>query len=79
MRYSVFAFPYNDKGISRRYFEEILKSGGIDILFGTRGMIKDNYSCSLQRFWMEAYVLPAEKIVAMQYAKQLVRTAIGRG
>jgi len=79
LRYSVFAFPYNDKGISRRYFEEILKSGSVDILFGTRSMIKDNYSCSLQRFWMEAYVLPAEKIVAMQYARQLVRTAIGRG
>ena len=77
LNYSVFAFPHSDSGVSEGYFNQIKKSGLVDISFGTSGMIKDIIPNNLQRFSLEKPLLPAENIIALQFAKRLWRIVKG--
>lgn len=76
--YGAFAFPFSDSRVSNRYFEEVSGSAYVDISFGTSGMVKDIYANVLQRFSMEGTPMPAERIVARQYAEKLARVMIGK-
>lgn len=71
--YGAFAFPHTDRNVERRFFLEILATGLVDISFGTGGMINEHLSMHLQRFSMEKPVLPAERIIAMQYARKALK------
>jgi peptidoglycan/xylan/chitin deacetylase (PgdA/CDA1 family) len=77
LNYSVFAFPHSDYGVSKKYYSQIKKSGLVDISFGTSGMIEDIIPNSFQRFSLEKPLLPAENIIALQYAKRLWRILKG--
>jgi peptidoglycan/xylan/chitin deacetylase (PgdA/CDA1 family) len=77
LNYSVFAFPHSDNGVSKKYYNQIKKSGLVDISFGTSGMIEDIIPNNLQRFSLERPLLPAEKIIALQCAKRLWRIVRG--
>jgi len=69
--YGAFAFPYNDIGISKKYFEEVFAKAYVDISFGTSGMIKDTYPKNLQRFCMDSTLLSAQEEVANLYKSEL--------
>ncbi len=73
LNYSVFAFPHTDNNVSKRFFEEIYKSGLIDVSFGTGGMINDIFSNNIQRFSLEKPLMPAEKILGLHFARKLYR------
>lgn len=73
LHYGVFAFPHSDIGVSKKYFQKIEQSGLIDISFGTSGIIDDCISYNFQRFSLERTLMPAEKIIALQFAKRLWR------
>lgn len=73
LNYGAFAFPHTDRHVEERFFLEIQASKQVDISFGTDGMINGKLSRHLQRFSLEKPVLPAEKIIAMQYARNLWR------
>ena len=74
--YGAFAFPFNDDGVNKKYFDEVFKI--IDISFGASDMKTDSCSKNLQRFWMEATFREAKEIVSMQYAVKLLRNIIGK-
>jgi peptidoglycan/xylan/chitin deacetylase (PgdA/CDA1 family) len=71
--YGAFAFPHSDNGVSKEYFNQIEKSGLVDVSFGTSGIIKDYVPHHFQRFSLEKPLRPAKNILAYQYAKRLWR------
>lgn len=50
--YRIFAAPFHDVGLSRKYFEAIL-NGHIDVSFGIEGTLSEPVSRNFQRFNME--------------------------
>jgi peptidoglycan/xylan/chitin deacetylase (PgdA/CDA1 family) len=55
--YRVFAFPYGDFDVPRQVLEETLDAGEADLLFGTRGVIRDEFHPRLiQRLWAENHM-----------------------
>jgi peptidoglycan/xylan/chitin deacetylase (PgdA/CDA1 family) len=78
LAYGVFAFPYNDHGVSREFFRRLGDSGEVEITFGTSGMVEDCVARHLQRLSLEKPPMPAEKIVALEYGRKLYRMAKGK-
>jgi peptidoglycan/xylan/chitin deacetylase (PgdA/CDA1 family) len=76
INYSVFAFPHMDNGVSKQYYKEMFDNLGVDISFGTSGMINDVFNNNLHRIKMENSTLPAEKIIAEEYVRKLYRIII---
>jgi hypothetical protein len=72
--YSVFAFPHSDTGVTNKYFTEINKAGLVDISFGTAGMIEDCIPNNFQRLSLEKPIVPAQKIIALHFAKNIYRS-----
>lgn len=70
LSYGVFAFPYTDRNVGENLLSEIRANGLVDISFGTSGMINGKLSRHLQRFSLEKPLLPAERLIALQYAKK---------
>ncbi len=76
LSYGVFAFPHNGQNasdVSDLYFRNAHKSGLIDLTFGTDGMTNNIISRNLQRVSFEKPLLPARKILALQYLKYLYK------
>ena len=71
--YGVFAFPFSDHGISRKFFARLSHSGLVDASFGTAGLIDDSVPNHLQRFSLEKPIDTAERIVTFQHARKLRR------
>ncbi len=71
LNYGAFAFPHSDLGVSKTYFDEIKKTGLVDISFGTAGLIEDCVENNIQRFSLEKPLLPAKNIFSMHAAKRL--------
>lgn len=76
--YGAFAFPHSDNAVSKKYFKQIGESGLVDISFGTSGMIEDCTQSNFQRFSLEKPLMPAAKIIAMQYIKNIYRILKGK-
>ena len=76
--YGVFAFPYNDHGVSREFFRRLGESGEVEVTFGTSGMVEDCVARHLQRLSLEKPPMPAEKIIALECARKLFRMAKGK-
>ncbi|MGA8753737.1 MAG: polysaccharide deacetylase family protein [Candidatus Deferrimicrobium sp.] len=74
--YGAFAFPHTDRGVEDRLFSVIQASGWMDVSFGTGGMINERLSRHLQRFSLEKPLLPAGRIIAMQYSKRFFRGSL---
>jgi peptidoglycan/xylan/chitin deacetylase (PgdA/CDA1 family) len=54
LNYRVFAFPYGEFDIPRQTLQRVLDEGRIDLLFGTRGLVTDEFHPRLlQRVWAE--------------------------
>ena len=76
--YGAFAFPHSDNNVSKRFFVELYNSGLVDVSFGTSGMLIDSFPNNLQRFSMEKPLLPAKRILALQYTRKLFKLLTGR-
>jgi peptidoglycan/xylan/chitin deacetylase (PgdA/CDA1 family) len=74
-----FAFPHSDAGVKMDFFRTLFNEGTLAVSFGTGGMLPHFFSRNLQRFTMEKTLLPAESILAKQYARVLYRTMTGQG
>ncbi len=74
-----FAFPHSDAGVSPAFFRHIFERSGIDITFGTRGMIEDSQRGHFQRFSMEKVSGPAGRILLHYRARACLRRLRGRG
>ena len=77
--YRVFAFPHSDLGISSTFFERISTEEGIQLTFGTAGMVQDSISNNLQRFSLEKPKMPANEIIALHWARYCKRKIKGLG
>lgn len=75
--YGAFAFPHSDHKVTTEFFEELYNSGLVDISFGTSGMINDSYSNNLQRFSLEKPLMPAKRIIALQFARKFIKILTG--
>lgn len=76
--YCAFATPHSDKGISKKYFDEIFKSKCVDFSFGTSAFTIDLYNNSIQRQWMEDTYKTAEKIFFKYFAIMAIRSMLGK-
>ena len=76
--YNAFAFPYNDRGVSRRLFEAIFEAG-IEVSFGTTGFRRDPVRRSLQRVSFEHRETDASRQLRSLFLKQGMRRGIGAG
>ena len=77
--YGAFAFPHNDEGVSREFFQTIQESGLIDITFGTGGMTNGGVESHKQRINLEEPLLPARGIIAWQHTRRLYKQLRGKG
>ena len=74
--YGAFAFPHTDYGVSKKFFIDFYNSGLVDISFGTSGMLDDNIKNNFQRFSLEKPLMPARKLIALNYARRIYKTAL---
>ena len=52
--YRVFAFPYGEFDVPRETLQRVFEHGQVDLLFGTRGLVRDEFHPRLvQRVWAE--------------------------
>jgi len=77
LNYGVFAFPHSDYNVSHEFFTRLSNSGLVDLSFGTAGLVNDRVSNNLQRFSLEKPIDRAERIVAFQHARKLLKLATG--
>ncbi len=77
--YRVFAFPFTDDGIGKKYFEEVYETGHavMDLSFGTAGLKRDVNPRHLQRVAMEGEFDTAEQAVKAAYAKGWMQQSLG--
>jgi peptidoglycan/xylan/chitin deacetylase (PgdA/CDA1 family) len=71
--YGVFAFPHTDAGLSMEFFQQVRRSGLIDITFGNGGLAGGGTRCHLPRVNLEDPSQSATEILAWQYARRLFR------
>ena len=78
LTYGVFAFPFEDVGVSRPFFDELFRKGQIDLTFGAAGLIDEDIPNHLQRVCMEAYGATAKHILAYHHARRTMTMLSGR-
>lgn len=76
--YGAFAFPFNDIGISNRFFSEMNRRGMCDIFFGTSDMRECNIKNNFERFFLEGSSISARHFTSAVYLKLLLYRAIGK-
>lgn len=63
----LFAFPFTDHGVSRRFFETIFSDKKVDFSFGSAGIKGDVNARHFQRMGMEELGATAEQILTAEY------------
>lgn len=76
MKYRAFAFPFEDLGVKKAFFEKIEKR--VDISFGTSGVKSDDIPFHYQRTCMEKGRRTAADIIRSEYAYYQWARWIGR-
>ena len=71
--YGIFAFPFNDEGLSANFFKEIKKSNLIDVFFSADGFLDDECKINYHRFWMESTTENAKEIVIRNMKEKFIR------
>lgn len=79
LSYGAFAFPHTDKNVSKEFFIKVCDSELIDVSFGTSGFSRDINFNNFQRCSLENPLLPANRIVAYEYGRSLVRNTKRKG
>jgi peptidoglycan/xylan/chitin deacetylase (PgdA/CDA1 family) len=76
--YRAFSFPFNDTGLSKRYFDQIYRKNLLDVSFGVGGMKKDVVRNNLQRLWMERESVSAKRILTKAYLTRFIGILTGQ-
>lgn len=76
LKYSAFAFPFTDHGVSANFFEKAEKT--LDASFGTAGLKKRDYGFHLQRLPMEKSSLSAEALIQSEYLYYFLKMPFGK-
>jgi peptidoglycan/xylan/chitin deacetylase (PgdA/CDA1 family) len=80
LSYRVFAFPYGEHGLSRDFLESLKADNAADLIFGTRGIVTDEFEPFLvQRLLAEDPRRPLPRLVRDELNLQLQRRIRGRG
>jgi peptidoglycan/xylan/chitin deacetylase (PgdA/CDA1 family) len=66
-----FAFPHNDDHVSDAFFGAVAADPGLDISFGTSGLVAHRNPRNIQRVAIEKG-LPAERILARQFTRAAI-------
>jgi hypothetical protein len=69
LTYNLFAFPFNDAGIEKKFFNEI--KGLVDISFGTGGFLNPAFNNHFPRIPMEIPMLSTQNIIKMFMLKNI--------
>ena len=79
LNYRTFAFPFGDKGVSKRFFSRVLAEDTVDIVFGSRSAFcNDEYfPFSIQRLIMENQAYNAGDILRMAETIFILRLITG--
>jgi hypothetical protein len=79
LNYRTFAFPFGDKGVSKRFFCRLLAENIVDVVFGSRSAFcNDEYSrFSIQRLIMENQAYSAGDILRMAETIFILRSITG--
>ena len=73
--YRVFAFPYWDAGVSRKFFKEL----AADATFGTQGLLSESIPNHIQRIGFERFKYSAQQSIKAHYFRKILLTRMGRG
>jgi peptidoglycan/xylan/chitin deacetylase (PgdA/CDA1 family) len=73
LNYKVFAFPFDDKGISNSYFDIIQKDKVFDLSFGTSGIRDDTLMYNYQRISFEQSIRKIEYYLIIKYIKYYLK------
>jgi peptidoglycan/xylan/chitin deacetylase (PgdA/CDA1 family) len=72
-----FAFPHNDRGVGREFFERIAREGSLVLSFGSSNMRKDAVDSHLHRLFLDDNQLGAGTHVSMAYLTSVIRSVCG--
>ncbi len=73
--YRVFAFPYWDAGVSRKFFQEL----AADATFGTQGLLSETIPNHIQRIGFERFKYSAQQSIKAHYFRKKLLSEMGRG
>ncbi len=76
--YKIFAFPFTDFNISKKFFETIDKEKICDTTFGTAGIKKDTVPNNFQRIPMEVGNCSAKQILKRHIFLSIIKELMGR-
>ncbi len=76
--YKIFAFPFTDFNVSKKFFDTIKKEKICDATFGTAGIKKDTVSNNYQRIPLENSDYSAKKSIKIQLLFSLIKRIINR-
>jgi peptidoglycan/xylan/chitin deacetylase (PgdA/CDA1 family) len=71
--YGAFAFPHNDAGVSKEFFNKLQESRLVDITFGTGGILEGGFANHKQRVSLENPLLPARDILKWHHARKVYK------
>jgi peptidoglycan/xylan/chitin deacetylase (PgdA/CDA1 family) len=71
--HGAFAFPHTDRGVTREFFDRLAVSGGVDLCFGTAGLIDERIATLHQRVSLELPLERAERILTFHHARRVQR------
>jgi peptidoglycan/xylan/chitin deacetylase (PgdA/CDA1 family) len=77
LNYGAFAFPHGHNRVGAEFFDQLFPDGGIDVCFGTAGIVKSAVPRHFHRFSMENSSLPAERILAGAFARSVYKAWVG--
>lgn len=64
-----FAFPHNDDGVDREFFDAVFSKPMLDVSFGTSGLVRHFHPRNIQRVSMEKTPASAAQILARQFTR----------
>ena len=77
INYSFFAFPYTDRGISKKLIKSIFKYDNSSIVFGNSGLKKDFDERIIQRFSLEKPNQNTSKLIVSENLYKFCNKLIG--
>lgn len=78
IQYSYFAFPFSDKGISKKLINELFEYDQQLLIFGNSGLKKDIDSRIIQRFSLENPKRIAVKVIVTEHLYKIYNRIIGQ-
>ena len=78
LNYRTFSFPFTDFNISKAFFDDIQKKGGVDISFGCAGHRKEALPNHYQRIAFEMGNLSGEQILNAELLYFMVKQPFGK-